>query len=263
MQSNSDEQSSHELTPLQQPSTSLSITPAVVTPIESEDREGQVNYNLPGNSGSHPIKSAGSFDLRTVGFDGTAGRWGLGKAGASRCEFSEMVKFRTLDNSGPTVRTADGKDVKIAGQVPVMLNAIQLWSGTHRLDGNDVDLPASAQYYVTQLVRRQHLENSKFDVIAFPVMSAFEHRPVGDHKIRIFNESRNILLLEKDLTFKGDLADLFYNAEYFFHVSDSVALNEVVRLELIAQIALSNANSPIQSVVGGSYSGAGFFDYAK
>jgi hypothetical protein len=233
--------------------TSLSLFPLDVLSVTSDGRDGHHNWSLYGNSGSQPIQSAGAFALRSTDFYGMeATPTGPGHVGTSRYEFSEQVQHFTATG---TITFTNGTVQKVTGQVPVMLSAMQIWSGRV----HEQDTPASAQYYINQTIRRQRVQNIKFHLVILPVQRAFDGHDVGYQKLRIFNDSTNALLQEQDLVLA---ADPHAALQGFFEVSDMVGVNDFLRAEIIAQIALSNPNSPQNPIVGGSIVGAGFLDNA-
>jgi hypothetical protein len=219
-----------------------------------DSRDGHHSWSLYGNSGSQPIQSTGFFDPRDTDHYGMEGA-PPNKAGASRDLFHEAVKY--FVNEG-TITFDDGTVQKISGYSIIMHNAIQLWSGELKKNGEKYDTPASAQYYIALTIRRQRADK-KFHLLTSPIFHGFKDGGdvVGSHKLRVYNESQNALLWEQVLTVSSDPHS---NASFDFETSDVVGQKDFLKVEVVAQIALANSNSPVNPVVGGSMCGIGFLD---
>ena len=241
--------------------TSVPLASPQIAPPTSDSRTGTDGWSLYGNSGSQQIQSAGVFDVRTTRFYGTEGTSGPNQIGVSRYEFTEQVQYLPMSMSFPKETTKDGKPHEAAGQIPVMLNAISIWSGKMRdSHSNDHDTPASAQYYVTQVIRRQRVAHLNFHLYIIQTQCAYQNVPVaGTHKIRVYNDSTNVPLQELDVPYPPDPHTF---GQMISYLSDLVNVGDILRVELIAQLALSNPNSNAHPVCGGAFSGAGFLDEA-
>jgi hypothetical protein len=158
-----------------------------------------------------------------------------------------------------TFNYQDGTTQKISGRIVLMVNGIQVWSGQLQKPGDqEFDTPASGQYYITLTIRRQHVQNTDFHLLIFPVTPAFQNGgAVSSHKLRIYNDSTNSLLSEEDLQ---PATDPHSQMSAIFQVSEMVPKGDFLRVELIAQISLENDHSPQTPVFGGSCCGMGFAD---
>jgi hypothetical protein len=227
----------------------ISLASAAVPVTFSDSRDGHQNWSLYGDSGSQPVQSVGAFPERNTSFYGNEGT-PPNKAGTSEYMFSEWVE---VFSGAGTITLIDKPAVKVAGDIIAMLSEISLWSGKLK----DQDVPASAQYYITLTIRRQHLANAQFSLVVLPVMRSTSTGDVGYHKLRVYNDSTNTLLQEQDLALSSDPDS---NLKAILNISDLVAIQDFVRVEVIAQFALINSNSPITPVSGGSICGVGFID---
>jgi hypothetical protein len=224
----------------------------------SDSRDGHLNYSLYGTGGSVPLQSIGTFAQHDLNYYGSEPPPSGPGAGASRCTFTEGLEYMAGNGA---ITFPDGTTQKIAARVAVMASGIQIWSGhLHHLEhGQDhvQDTPASAQYYITLAIRRQRIENNIFHLIIFPVQRLYKDQDAGHHRLRIYNDSSNTLLKEQDLSVA---ADPNQSLEAIFEISGLVSKRDFIRIEVVAQIALTNPNSPVQPVAGGSYCGIGFAD---
>lgn len=216
----------------------------------SDSRDGHHNWSLYGNSGSHQIQSTGEFGWRFTTFFGTESRH-PDAVGTSRYDFGECLSTYTEELGGYYL--PDGKYQKLTGKILGMANTITLWSGLL----NDRDhTPASAQYYITLTIRRRYTAGSKkFHLLYFPVtrMANVSANNAGHYKLRVYNDSNNTLLGERE-----ELRAGFMPGGLITNISNLVSVGDTVRVEYIAQLALTNPNSPKAFVKGGSSCGMGF-----
>jgi hypothetical protein len=252
------ERVTRELTTLALGSAPQSLVPAHPAPQTSYDRSGSNNWNLWTTPGFREIKSVSPFPTQTTSYLGVEGTSGPDKVGVSRYDFSEGVQYVRADDA-ISLQLPNGTVQKITGQVPIMLSGIQLWSGQIKVKDSWEDTPASANYNITQTIRRQNLKNYKFHLVILPVQPAYKGQDVGHNSLQIWQDPDNKLLRKKDLL-PG--ADLWLNCEFISEISDWVNEGEFLRVEVIAELRLSNSHSRVESVTGGSYCGAGFLDNA-